>query len=58
MKNGEGMLSYYANKTKDVDNRFQLQCQRRLMNCNEALCQWNQQGNRAVITVSSDVDNV
>ena len=58
MKNGEGVLSYYANKTKGEESQFSLQCQRRLLNCNEATCQWNCQGDRAVITVSTEVDNV
>lgn len=52
------MLCYYADKSKTNQNQFTLQCQHRLMNCNEASCEWNQQGDRAVITVGSDVDSV
>ena len=52
------MLCYYADKSKTNHNQFTLQYQQRIMNCNEASCEWNQQGDRAVITIGSDVDSV
>lgn len=58
LKSGEGMLCYYADKSKSDGYQFMLQYQRRILNCNEASCEWNQQGDRAVITVGSDVDSV
>ena len=29
-----------------------------MLNCNQALCEWNEKGDRAVVTVSSDIDRV
>lgn len=58
MRNGEGMLAYFADKSRTQGNHLVLQLNRRMLNCNQAFCEWNKAGDRAVVTVSNDVDQV
>lgn len=58
MRNGEGMLAYFADKSRTQGNHLALQLNRRMLNCNQAFCEWNKAGDRAVVTVSNDVDQV
>lgn len=58
LRNGEGMLAYFADKSRAPGNHLTLQLNRRILNCNQAVCEWNKAGDRAVVTVSNDVDHV
>ena len=58
LRNGEGMLAYFADKSRTQGNHLALQLNRRMLNCNQAFCEWNKAGDRAVVTVSNDVDQV
>lgn len=57
-KESEGYIGYYADKSKEDGNHFTLVHQLRCMNCNQAECEWNCSGTRAIVKVSSDVDRV
>ena len=58
IKESEGIIFYFADKTNEEGNHFSLIHQQRCMNSNQAECEWNTAGDRAVIKISSDVDRV
>lgn len=61
------MVAFFADHSKDPKDpkepkepspHFVIQRQQRVLNCNQALCEWSAKGDRAVLTASSDIDRV
>ena len=51
-------MAYFINSSVEEGNHFILKLQRPCLNCTQAECEWNYEGDRAVIKVSSDIDRV
>ncbi|OAO11843.1 eukaryotic translation initiation factor 2A [Blastocystis sp. ATCC 50177/Nand II] len=62
LKEGEGVVAFFADHSKEPKEpkepspHFVIQRQQRVLNCNQALCEWSAKGDRAVLTASSDID--
>lgn len=55
------MVAFFADHSKvpkEPSPHFVIQRQQRVLNCNQALCEWSAKGDRAVLTASSDIDRV
>ena len=57
LREGEGVLFYFACRPCDPD-RFRLVAHSRILGCSHASFEWNALGDRALVTVGSDVDQV
>lgn len=55
LREGEGVLFYFACRPCDPD-RFRLVAHSRILGCSHASFEWNALGDRALVTVGSDVD--
>ena len=58
LKESEGVVAFFTDRTKEEGAHYTLWRQQRMLNGNQALCEWNEKGDRAVVTVSSDIDRV